>query len=81
MPGSGSLALHLNRYGTGLPHIAREDVDLRHVPGERNGISAAAIQFGRDEMFASSGNLLRVGFTCQRIPPPTDPSLLAFADA
>jgi hypothetical protein len=42
--------------------VARQDVDARHVPGERHRVCATPVEFRYDEVLSGTRDLLRVGW-------------------
>jgi hypothetical protein len=68
LDGQCNSALHLYSHRPRLPHIARQEVDLGHVPGERDGVRAPPVELRRDEVFSGSGHLLRVRLSYRHSP-------------
>ena len=57
MPAPGRLRLDLDSDRSGLPNVAGEYVDLRHVPREGDRVTTATMKFSGDEVLACLPNL------------------------
>jgi hypothetical protein len=86
VPGTGGFCLHLKGDGAGLRAVAGQHADAGDIPREDDGVRAAPVRLGSDEVLAGTGHLLRVRLrpvahrhddttAGERLPPNAAPAL------